>query len=251
MDVARPPGRTTRGRAEEGRSAAMSDTNSRSTRDGSADRRFADLAVGEDVSDHTGASASSRAAFLRRAGVVGGTALATGGLVSALPKLANSAPATARDVRILNYVLRLEYLKAAFYREAAEGGALGGELQQFARLLARHERTHVALLRRQLAGKAEAERTYDFGNATTDEDTFARTARTLEETAVAAYIGQGANLTRRLMVPFAQLCSVEARHAAWIADILGRHPAPLAADKAKTPSQVLAAIDRTGFEASS
>ncbi|MDQ3778338.1 MAG: ferritin-like domain-containing protein, partial [Actinomycetota bacterium] len=85
---------------------------------------------------------------------------------------------------------------------------------------------------------------------TQNPDAFARTTRTLEETAVAAYIGQGASLSRRLMVPFAQLCSVEARHAAWIADILDRDPAPLAADKAKTPSEVLAVIDRTGFEAS-
>ncbi|MDQ3857778.1 MAG: ferritin-like domain-containing protein [Actinomycetota bacterium] len=229
----------------------MTHTNPRSTRHGSDDGRSPEPSLDEGAADHTVAVASSRAAFLRRAGVLGGTALATGGLVSALPKLANSAASTARDVRILNYVLRLEYLKAAFYREAAEGGGLTGELQQFAQLLARHERTHVALLRRQLRGKAEDERTFDFGEATANDDAFAGAARTLEEMAVAGYIGQGANLTRRLMVPFAQLCSVEARHAAWIEDILDRHPAPFAADKAKTPSEVLAAIDRTGFEAAS
>ncbi|MDQ3865471.1 MAG: ferritin-like domain-containing protein [Actinomycetota bacterium] len=229
----------------------MTNTNPRSTRDGSDDERSPELSVDDGGADHTGTAASSRAAFLRRAGVLGGTALATGGLVTALPKLANSAASTARDVRILNYVLRLEYLKAAFYREAAEGGRLTGELQQFAQLLARHERTHVALLRRQLGGRAEDERTFDFGDATANDDAFAGSARTLEELAVAAYIGQGANLTRRLMVPFAQLCSVEARHAAWIEDILDRDPAPFAADKAKTPAEVLAAIDRTGFEATS
>jgi hypothetical protein len=154
-------------------------------------------------------------------------------------------------VRLLNYVLRLEYLKAAFYEEAANGGALTGELLQFAEVLGRHERRHVAFLTKRLRGKAQDKPRFDFGDATTDPDRFATTARTLEETAVTAYIGQGANLTRSHMGAFAQITSVEARHAAWIADILGRHPAPLAADEAKTPAQVLAVIAKTGFEAPS
>jgi rubrerythrin len=191
---------------------------------------------------------TSRGALLKRAVVVGGAGVATGGLVTALPKLASSAATSPRDVRILNYVLRLEYLKAAFYEEAA-GGELTGELLQFADVLARHERRHVTFLRKRLGDEARDEPRFDFGDATRDPDAFAATARTLEETAVAAYIGQGANLTRRHMVVFAQIASVEARHAAWIADVLGRDPAPLAADKAKTPAQVLAVIEQTGFEA--
>ena len=193
-------------------------------------------------------TATSRRALLKRAVVVGGAAVATGGLVTALPKPASSAAASARDVRILNYVLRLEYLKAAFYEEAA-GGELTGELLQFADVLARHERSHVTFLRKRLGNEARDEPRFDFGDAARDPDTFAATARTLEETAVAAYIGQGANLTRRHMVAFAQIASVEARHAAWIADVLGSDPAPLTADKAKTPAQVLAVIEQTGFEA--
>ena len=192
--------------------------------------------------------ATSRGSFLKRAVFVGGAAVATGGLLTALPKLASSAATTAGDVRILNYVLRLEYLKAAFYEEAA-GGELTGELLQFADVLARHERRHVTFLRKRLGNEARDEPRFDFGDATRDPDAFAATARTLEETAVAAYIGQGANLTRRQMVAFAQIASVEARHAAWIADVLGRDPAPLTADKAKTPAQVLRVIEQTGFEA--
>ncbi len=176
--------------------------------------------------------------------------MATGGVVTALPKLANSAAASARDIRILNFALRLEYLKAAFYEEAASGD-LTGELLQFADVLARHERRHVAFLRKRLGSDAREEPRFHFGETTSDPDAFAATARTLEETAVAAYIGQGANLTTRHMVAFAQIASVEARHAAWIADVLGRDPAPLAADKAKTPAQVLAVIEKTGFEAPS
>jgi hypothetical protein len=117
-------------------------------------------------------------------------------------------------------------------------------------LLARHERTHVSFLRRWLASNAGDERTYDFGDATKDPAAFARTAQTLEETAVGGYLGQGANLTRSLMVPFAQMCSVEARHAAWINEFLESPPAPRAADEAKAPPEVLAVIEETGFETS-
>jgi hypothetical protein len=148
----------------------------------------------------------------------------------------------------MNYVLRLEELKTAFYREAAGAGGLVGELRQLADILGRHERAHVSFLREGLGSEAADERTYDFGEATRNPQTFASTTYLLEETAVAAYLGQGANLSRPLMSPFAELCSVEARHAAWIADVLERDPAPGAADKAKAPAEVMAAIQETGFE---
>jgi hypothetical protein len=198
-----------------------------------------------------GGCTSSRADVLRRAVLLGGTALTTGGLVTAFAEGGRVRTSTARDVQILNYVLRLERLKAAFYSEAAGGGALTGEEQQLAEVLARHERAHVSFLHNQLRGKAEDEPIYDFGDATRDPGTFAAMASKLEETAVAAYIGQGANLSASLMVPFAQVCSVEARHAAWIADLLDRAPAPRAADEAKAPKEVLSIIDGTGFEATS
>ena len=185
---------------------------------------------------------------LTRTAVLGGALAAAGGLATALPELAGTQRATSRDARILNHVLRLEYLKAAFYEAAAAEGALSGELGQLAQLLGRHERRHVELLRARLDGDADPAPEYDFGDAIRDPDRFARTAQTLEEAAVAAYIGQGANLTRRRMATFAQLASVEARHAAWIADILGGDPAPKAADEARTPEQVLAVIDDLGFE---
>jgi rubrerythrin len=198
----------------------------------------------EDTPD--GGTPLTRSALFGRAAVVGGGAVTTG---AAAALASGASPAVmARDVRILNYVLRLEELKAAFYQRAAAGAGLTGELQQLAELLARHERAHVAFLRRRLGNDATEQRTYDFGDTTRDPDAFASTARTLEETAVAAYVGQGANLSRRLMTPFAQLCSVEARHAAWIADVLEQDPAPNAADTARRPAEVIAAIEQLGFE---
>jgi hypothetical protein len=189
---------------------------------------------------------TSRATFVKRAGAL--AALAAGGLAAA-PNLSRSAPSLGRDVEILNYVLRLESMKAAFYSRAAAGGALTGELEQLAKLLARQEQAHVAFLRGRLGNLAGPERTYDFGRATADETAFANTARKLEEAAVAAYIGEGPNLSPSLMIPFAQMTSVEARHAAWIADVIDDDPAPRAADRAKAPSDVLAFLNGTGFEA--
>lgn len=193
--------------------------------------------------------ATSRASFLKRAGAV--TVVAASGLAAAIPEVSHSASSIGHDVRILNYVLRLESLKAAFYSGAAAEGALTGELEQLARVVARHERAHVAFLRDRLGNLAEPESTYDFGDTITDETAFASTARKLEEAAVAAYIGEGPNLNRSLMIPFAQMCSVEARHAAWIADLLHEDPAPRPADRAKAPSDVQALVDALGFEAGS
>lgn len=183
-----------------------------------------------------------------RTALLGGAVIGAGGLAAALPGLAGSAQPASRDARILNFVLRLEHLKAAFYEEAATAGGLTGELGQLARALARHERRHVDLLLGRLGGEADAAPEFDFGEMTRDADRFARAVETLEEAAVAAYIGQGANLTRPNMVLFAQIASVEARHAAWIADVLGNDPAPKAADEAKTAEQVLAVLEETGFE---
>jgi Ferritin-like domain len=193
---------------------------------------------------------TSRSALLKRAAVLGGSVLATGGLATTLVERAGSAPTTAEDARILSFVLRLERLKAAFYRDAVDSGALTGELSQLADVLARQERAHVSFLRERLGGQSDEEQAYDFGEATRDANVFARTAQRLEEAAVAGYIGQGANLSRPLMVPFAEMCSVEGRHAAWIADVLESDPAPRAADAAKMPQEVLAIIEETEFEVS-
>ena len=193
---------------------------------------------------------TSRAAFLKRAGILTAT-LGAGGAAAGLLGESRSAASIGHDVEILNYVLRLESLQAAFYSQAVMEGALSGELHQLAHVLARQEREHVTFLRRRLGDLAPPERTYDFGEATADDSVFADTAHRLEEAAVAAYVGEGPNLDRSLMVPFAQMCSVEARHAAWIADVLRKDPAPRPADEAKSPADILALIRETGFESTS
>jgi rubrerythrin len=190
---------------------------------------------------------ASRGEFVRRAIVAGGAAAAGGVLLAGLPRFASSAPSRREDARIFGFILELEYLKAAFYREAAERGEVGGEALRLARVLSEHERAHVDFFRRQLGDAAPAEPTFDFADATTNPDRFLDSALLLEENAVSAYVGQGANLTRERMVPFGRIASVEGRHTAWVRDILGQNAAPLAADAAKTAGEVRAAMRGTGF----
>lgn len=193
-------------------------------------------------------SVQSRASVLRRAVAVGG-ALSAGGLVvaAAVPGRAGSAPSPAQDVKIFDLVLLLELLEESFYREALKKGKLRGELRQFARVVHAHERAHVAFFRKVLGNKASAPPKFDFGDVTGDPDKFAATAAVLEDTGVAAYNGQAANLTKPSLAAAAKIVSVEARHAAWVRAIRGEDPAPRATDKPMTAKQVMAAVRKTGF----
>lgn len=180
--------------------------------------------------------------------VLAAAGLLLGGAAGAVTvESAAGALSPRQDRSILRFLLQLEYLQAEFYSAASARGRLRGELREFAEVVGAHEREHVALLKKRLGRSARPKPTFDFGDATDNAGRFARTARRLEETGVAAYIGQGANLTPRSIVSVSAITAVEARHAAWIADFLGHNPAPRAADKARTTEQVLAAIRRTGF----
>ena len=192
-------------------------------------------------------ASSSRLGFLKHAVAAGGTIAAGGVLLGGLPKLAIGAPGPAQDAEILKFALTLEYLEAAFYTEAVKMGALNGETLQFARVVGAHERAHVAYLKKALGAKAQASPTFDFKGTTEDQGKFQATAVLLEDTGVAAYNGQGPNLTKKTLAAAGSIVSVEARHAAWIRDIVGKNPAPVAFDKPKTKAQILAAVKSTGF----
>jgi hypothetical protein len=211
--------------------------------DGQADASAEAMLV---VPAFDGDEPSSRSQLLGKLALLAGVA-AGGGALLAGADTASSAPSQKQDAKILNFLLVLEYLQAAFYREAVSQGALRGELAQFARVVGSQEAAHVALLKKKLGNAARKQPTFHFKGTTANAKKFARTARMLEETGVAAYIGQGANLTHRAIVPIARITSVEGRHAAWISDYLGEPPAPRAADIGESPREVLAAINKTGF----
>lgn len=190
---------------------------------------------------------TSRAAFIRRAGVLGAAAMGGASLLGKASGSAGTTPSAAQDAKIFNFALALEYLQAGFYGEAVNKGRLKGELREFAETVAQHERDHVDYLKRALGAQARSRPRFDFRGATESEQKFLSAAVMLENTGVAAYNGQVANLTKKAVGAAAEIVSVEARHAAWISDLAGLAPAPHAADPGADANEVLSIIAKTGF----
>ena len=193
----------------------------------------------------------SRADFLRKAAVGGGALLGGGALAAALPEGALAGPARS-DIAILNFALTLEFLEAEFYTEAERRRALSGETARFAQVVGRHERAHVAFLQKALGRQAAKKPRFNFKGTTANQGQFQATAQTLEDTGVAAYLGQVGNIkSKKILAAAGSILPVEARHAAWIRDIRGSgnapSPAPTAFEGAKTKRQILAAVKGTGF----
>jgi hypothetical protein len=191
---------------------------------------------------------STRATVLRAAG--GAAALAAGGAVlgAAGGRSASLAASARQDAEILNLFLLLERVQEAFYRAAVESRRLSGDLQAFATAAGGQERQHAAFFAERLGSRARpAPPRSDFGDALSTPERFGQAAIDLEEAALGAYVGQGANLSRDALAPVATIVSVEARQAAWIRDLAGVSPAPRAADAALEPDEVLAGLRRRGF----
>jgi rubrerythrin len=190
----------------------------------------------------------TRQQLLRRSAFVGG-----GLIVGGLPAAFSIAQGVGKgDIDILNYALTLEYLEAAFYKEANDKGALSGQLARFSKIVFEHEQAHVDALKQTLGDKAVAEPKFDFKGTTESESTFGATAQVLEDTGVKAYQGQAGNIKNTDVLKAAlSIHPVEARHAAWIASILskgsGSSPAPDAFNPAEDMATVLAAVSGTGF----
>ncbi len=192
----------------------------------------------------------------RRGALVGGGAVGAGAFAalpaSALAGTRSRVTLAKSDVAILNYALTLEFLESSFYAEALSKGALTGELLAYAKVVASHEATHVTTIQTVLGSQAIAKPTFDFGTTTASAATFAKTAFALESTGVAAYLGQGAMVkSNAILADAVAILAVEARHQAWIADLIGKgtspSPSPAAFSTPKTMAEVLAIVKATGF----
>jgi hypothetical protein len=189
----------------------------------------------------------TRAAFLRKAGVGVGAVIGGSAVLGALPSIASAGVAKS-DIAILNYALTLEYLEAAFYSEAVAKGRFSGKVGHFAKVVMAHEVAHVAALKGALGSKAVKKPKFDFKGTTTSEAKFKATAQVLEDTGVAAYLGQAGNIkSKTILAAAGSILPIEARHAGWIRDINGTDGAPTAFEAGKSMSQILAAVKGTGF----
>ncbi len=196
----------------------------------------------------TDGAGETRADMFRKAAVGGGTLLAGGVLLGGLPELAEARKSKKQDVAILNYALTLEYLEAEFYTQAVAKGGLSGPTLQFATTVRDHENAHVTFLKSVLKSKAVKKPTFDFKDTVTNQAKFQATAIVLEDTGVTAYAGQVHRIKQTVVLKAAaSIHSVEARHAAWIRNLVGQPPAPADFDKAASMKKVLKAVKGTGF----
>ena len=199
----------------------------------------------------------TRADFFRRGAIAGGTLIAGGVAIGGLPSIALGKPSASQDVEILNFALLLEYLESEFYVQAVANNALQPRVLEFARTVRDHELAHVEYLAKALGSKAIGKPTFDFGDTVKDNWKFLATATVLEDTGVTAYDGQGTRLTKNTLAAAATIVSVEARHAAWVRQIMYgaagygnapyEYPAPSALQPYKTKDQVTEAVTATGF----
>ena len=205
------------------------------------------------IRDGAEAAGFDRNSFLKKGAVAGGGLIAGGVFFSHLgpaEALISKRKSKRNDVKILNYALTLEFLEAAFYKQAVANKAYGtnANLQRFAEVVAKHEKTHVDFLKTALGSAAIKSPKFDFGKAVTDEATFAATAQVLEDTGVNAYLGQVVNVFQPGILRAAgTIATVEARHAAWIRFINDANPAPAAFDRPKSEAATLKAVAGTGF----
>jgi hypothetical protein len=138
-------------------------------------------------------------------------------------------------------------VQEGLYREALRAGQLEGPLLEFVRTVRPQETEHVRFLADRLGSGARPRPQSDFGAAVRTPESLRQAAIDLEELTIAAYIGQGANLTRGAVGDVARIVSVEARQAAWVRDLAGDVPAPRAADPPREPDAVLEALRERGF----
>jgi Ferritin-like domain len=189
---------------------------------------------------------SRRSDFMKRAMLVGGAGIA-GAMIAGSPRSTDAAQLSQPDLRALNLILLVEYTEGAFYAEAIRRRKLDGELLDYARAVAAQEKEHLQFVRSALGARAEDEPGFDFGDKTGDPDAFATAAGDLEDLAVAAYNGQGTNVSSKTLAAAATIVSVEARHAAWIRSIVGQPPAPEAVDTPRSADEVLDGLQQAGL----
>jgi hypothetical protein len=183
----------------------------------------------------------SRGSFITRG------ALATGALygTTAVGSFVTQAFAQGGgDVDILNFALTLEYLEAAFYKEALSKAGLSGQVKKIAREIGDHENQHVAALTsaiKKAGGKPVAAPKVAF--PLSDEASFLKLAEVFEDTGVAAYDGAAPMIkSKEVLGAAGSIVQVEARHAAAIRFLAGNDPTLGAFDKTLKKDEVLKAV---------
>jgi rubrerythrin len=196
-----------------------------------------------------GVSIDADSEDISRSEVILKGALAAGAVYGALavgPFVGRAlAMSESGDVGILNFALTLEYLEAAFYKEAKTRAKASGDLKSLIDLVGRDEEEHVGALTetiKKLGGKPVAEPKFDFPYSGTAG--FLKLAQTFEDTGVSAYNGAAPQIkSAEVLEAAGSIVQVEARHAAAIRLQNGDEPSPVAFDPALPKAKVLKAVE--------
>lgn len=128
------------------------------------------------------------------------------------------------DIGILNYAYALEQLEAAFYSTVVSSFYTGASVAEMARLqeIRDHEIAHREFFKNALGSKAIPALEVDFSKIDfKNRDSVLGTAKAFEDLGVSAYNGAGKLIVSADYLLLAgKIVSVEARHAAYIRDII-------------------------------
>lgn len=195
-----------------------------------------------------------RRTFLKYAGM-GAAVLSTGSILSSCNGEDDNTDGTgvslgSGDTAVLNYAFALEQLEAAFYTQVIltpYAGISDGEMSLLTDIR-NHEIAHREFFRKALSTSAIVDLAVDFSSIDfTSRDKVLAAAQIFEDLGVAAYNGAGKYITTPAYLGLAgKIVSVEARHAAYIRDLVSAGSFSSNADSngldgAKTPADVFAA----------
>lgn len=163
------------------------------------------------------------------------------------------APDTTLARQVLEFAILLEELEHDFYVQALNApGLIPARDRVVFEQISKHEGAHVTFLNTGLTGIGGALQTapqFDFNagghhGVFSNYEAFLSLAQTFEDTGVAAYKGQAANLltSSSLLTAALRIHSVEARHAAEIRRLRGQKPWTGAFDEPLSKEQVLARV---------
>ncbi|HWH44372.1 MAG TPA: ferritin-like domain-containing protein [Thermoleophilaceae bacterium] len=187
---------------------------------------------------------TTRQVFIMRSALAAGTVY---GLASVGPFVSRAmAQEGGGDVEILNFALTLEYLEAAYYKQALAETKLASEVKSLATEIQENEEAHVEALIvtiRDLGGEPVKAPGVDFGKAFANEASFLELAQTLEDTGVSAYNGAAPAIeSTEVLAAAGSIVQIEARHAAAIRLLRDENPAPVGFDEALSTDEVLEAV---------
>lgn len=154
------------------------------------------------------------------------------------------------DIGILNYAYALEQLEAAFYTKVSQSTIAGMSNAEMMMLtdIRDHEIAHREFFKKALGNNAIPDLTIDFSSVDfTKRETVLATAKAFEDLGVSAYNGAGKLIQLAdYLVLAGKIVSVEARHAAFIRDLIsngsfadGTVVDLNGLDKSRTPTEVL------------